>query len=663
MTSLDFALIYLLAAVLGVVLFRSLKLPSMLGYLIVGVIVGPHVLGMIHTSANVRWLAELGVVFLMFVIGLEFNLPRLRAMRRHVLGLGLLQVVLTMAIGTLGILALRWLMPDLWQLSWQGALALSGVLVMSSTAIVVKLLAERLEIDTEHGKRVIGVLLFQDLAVVPLLILIPSLSAHHNDMAETLLLAMLKAAAVVALLLTGGPRLMKFWLTIVARFRSEELFVLNLLLVTLGLAWVTEQAGLSLALGAFIAGMLVSETPYKQHVEAEIRPFHDLLLGLFFITIGMALDWHEVLRHWQWVLVLVTIPVAFKAAVLFGISKILGAPSGVALRTGLYLAQAGEFGFVLLNLTLKGRLIPVPLFNAILASMVLSMMATPFIIMASKSIVERLVSSEWMGESLQMTKIARQSIAQTGHVIICGYGKSGQNIARMLAAENQPYIALDINPDLVRQASSAGNSVVYGDSGKASALTAAGLARARAVAITFLNLPQTLRVLAHVRTLAPGIPVLVRTQDDQHLDALRAAGATEVVPETIEGSLTLASHALALLGVPMRHVKRTMQQQRAQRYSLLRGHFYGTDEEIDENDMEHIRLGAVTLPDACTCLGQTVSSLNPLLTQHHATLVTIRRATGAQLRPRPDMPLHAADTLVFSAKPLDLAELETTLLH
>ena len=664
MSGLDFSLVYLLAAVLGVVLLRSLKLPSMLGYLLTGTIVGPHLLGMMENNSRIRSVAEFGVVFLMFVLGLEFNLSKLRTMRRHVLGLGLLQVAATMLLATTAILGLRWLVPGLWQIPWQGALALSGVLTMSSTAIVVKLMADRMEVDSEHGKRVVGVLLFQDLTVVPLLILIPALATPGSNMATTMVLAMLKAAAVVGVLLTGGQYVMKYWLGVVARLRSDELFVLNLLLVTLGLAWLTERAGLSLALGAFIAGMLISETPFKQQVEAEIRPFHDLLLGLFFITIGMLLDWKHVFAHWQWILVLVTLPVLFKIGLMFVLTRLTGAPSGVALRTAMYLAQAGEFGFVLLNLTLKGGLVPAPLFNAILASMVLSILATPFIITYSQTLVMRLLRTEWMLQSLQVTDIARKAIAQSGHVIICGFGRSGQNLARMLAAENLAYIALDLDPERVRQASAAGDSVVYGDASKPATLAAAGLLRAKAVAITFIGMPQTLRILNHVRAAAPNLPVIVRTQNDQHLEKLRDSGASEVVPEAIEGSLMLAGHVLALMGVPMRRVIRKVQEQRDQRYSLLRGYFHGADDDSpDISDEAQERLGIVSISSSCACIGQTVSTLRPLLARHNTTLAGLRRADGVQVMPQDTTAIQAGDTLVISGKPFNLAEVEAALLQ
>ncbi|MES2879709.1 MAG: monovalent cation:proton antiporter-2 (CPA2) family protein [Pseudomonadota bacterium] len=659
MTPLELTLLYLLAAVLGVVLCRSLKLPPMLGYLAVGVVIGPNALALAKNADGVRHLGEFGVVFLMFVIGLEFNLSKLRAMRNHVFGLGFFQVLLTMLGASGATLGLAYLVPDLWGMSWQTALALSGALAMSSTAIVVKLMTERIEMESEHGKRVMGVLLFQDLAVVPLLVLIPALGASGEQLFETLIIATIKAALVITLLLVGGPRVMRFWLTLVARRKSEELFVLNLLLITLGLAWLTELAGLSLALGAFIAGMLISETQYKQQVETDIRPFHDVLLGLFFISIGMMLDWRMVLDRWPLVLLLVTLPVLFKAALVALLARGLGATSGVALRTGLYLAQAGEFGFVLLTLAQENALVPPILLNPILASMVLSMLATPFIILYSNQVVMKLVSSEWLQQSLQMTTIARKSINANKHVIICGYGRCGQNLARMLERENIPYMALDLDPDRVRQAAAAGDSVVFGDAARLQALMAAGLARASAVVITYLDVPGVMKVLSHTRTHAPQVPVIVRTQDDHDLDALRQAGATEVVPEAIEGSLMLASHALALVGVPMRRVIRIVQDQRDERYNLLRGYFRGADDSsMDELHQE--RLATLTLPLAAKSIGKPLSHL--ALQAWDVRIVSLRRHGGKVVAVELDPVIEDGDTFVLSGKTDMLAMVEQKLL-
>lgn len=659
MTGLELTLLYLLAAVLGVALFRSLKLPPMLGYLAVGVVIGPNALALAEDSDSVRHLGEFGIVFLMFVIGLEFNLSKLRAMRTHVFGLGMSQVLLTVVPATLGAVLLALVAPGLLKMSWQTALALSGALAMSSTAIVVKMMSDRLELESEHGKRVMGVLLFQDLAVVPLLVLIPALGSPPEVLLREIALASFKATVLLLLLLAGGQKLMRWWLTLVARRKSDELFVLNMLMVTLGLAWLTELAGLSLALGAFIAGILISETEYKHQVEADIRPFHDVLLGLFFITIGMMLDWRPVAERWGLVLLMVTVPVLFKLLLVTAMAKLFGATTGVSLRTGLYLAQAGEFGFVLLTLARQENLVPPHLINPILASMVLSMLATPFIIQWSNRIVMKLVASEWLMQSLQMTNIARRSINTSKHVIICGYGRCGQNLARMLEPEGIPYMALDLDPDRVRQAAAAGDSVVFGDAARLQALIAAGLGRASAVVITYNDVPSAMKVLASARSHAPQVPVIVRTQDDRDLEKLQQAGATEVVPETLESSLMLASHALALVGVPMRRVIRIVQDQRDARYSLLRGYFHGADDST-EKEFEQERLATVTLPLGARALGRALSQLR--LASDGVRVVSLRRSSGRIIDPASDPALEDGDTLVLSGRPEPLALAEEMLL-
>jgi CPA2 family monovalent cation:H+ antiporter-2 len=661
-TTLELVLLYLLAAVAAAVVCRLARLPPMIGYLAVGVAIGPNAIGLARDSAAVNHVAEFGVVFLMFVIGLEFNLPKLRSMRRLVFGLGLTQVALTTVAVLVGNAVLGWLAARTgrtWPLEWPAAMALGGALAMSSTAIVVRLMAERLELETEHGRRVLGVLLFQDLAVVPFLVMIPALGASPELLLREVGLATLKAGLVLTVLLVGGQRVMRAWLTLVARRKSEELFVLNLLLVTLGLAWLTERAGLSLALGAFVAGMLIAETEYKHQVETDIRPFHDVLLGLFFITVGMKLDLSAVARDWPLVLTLTVAPVLFKFALVTALTRGFGAAPGVALRTGLYLAQAGEFGFVLLVLSTGKGLVPEHLQSIILASMVLSMLAAPFIVMQSNRIVMRLSSSDWLMQSVALTTIARRAVNTEGHIIIAGYGRSGQNLARLLEGERIPYIALDLDPDRVRQAAAAGQSVVFGDAARLQSLTAAGLARARAVVVSYHDTPSALKVLELVRSHAPQVPVIVRTLDDADLERLQAAGATEVVPEAIEGSLMLASHALALVGVPMRRVLRLVQQQRDARYGLLRGYFHGADDDtVDE--LEHERLLSVTLPSVSASVGRPLADATRAV--DGVSVVSVRRASGSVTSPDPALVLAPGDTLVLSGRPEPLARAESSLL-
>ncbi|MET0264497.1 MAG: cation:proton antiporter [Duganella sp.] len=655
---LELTLILLGSAVLGVVAFRMMHLPPMLGYLAVGILIGPHALGWAVESEATHGLAEFGVVFLMFSIGLEFSLPKLLAMRGIVFGLGLAQVVFTIA----ATLAFGWLMstqlPASLQISWQGAFALGGALAMSSTAIVVKMLTERLELDSEHGRKILGVLLFQDLAVVPLLILIPSLGKQPDVLAETLAWAGVKAVIVLTLLLFVGHRLMRGWFTIVVKRRSQELFMLNLLLITLGAAWITEQAGLSLALGAFVAGMLISETEYKHQVEEDIKPFRDVLLGLFFITVGMLLNVRLVLENWWLVLLLLAGPVLVKFALIAALAKLFGASDGVSIRTGLALAQAGEFGFVLLNLASGNKLIDPFITQLVLASMVLSMLLAPLIIAKSDRIVMKLASNEWMMQSLALTRIASRTMSTNKHVIVAGFGRSGQSLATLLAEEKIDYHALDLDPERVQVAQAAGKQVSYGDAARRESLVAAGIYRASAVVITYASTPSALKVLHQVQVLAPHLPVLVRAHDDTDLDVLKEAGATEVVPELMEGSLMLASHALVMLGVPLRRVVHRVQSAREERYASLRGFFHGFSDVGEDADLD--RLHPVMLAANATCIGKPLRQC--ALADSGAEVNSIRRGKQV-LEVSADTVLAAGDVVVLRGGAEAVARAENLLLR
>ena len=657
MTSpLELTLLLLLAAVVGVVIFRVLNLPPMLGYLCTGIVIGPHAGGVVTDSSSVQYLAEFGIVFLMFSIGLEFSLGHLRSMKRIVFGLGFSQVVFTIAASVLVGIAIRAFVPSL---GWQASFAVGAAMAMSSTAIVSKMLAERLELESEHGRNIIGVLLFQDLAVVPLLIIISALQKNPQDLAAELGFSAFKISVALVLLLFVGQRVMSKWFDIVARRRSQELFMLNLLLVTLGAASITQRLGLSMALGAFIAGMLIAETPYRHQVEEDIKPFRDVLLGLFFITTGMLLDPMVLVHHPILVLLMLLGPMLFKLTLITGLARAFGASSGVAIRTGLGLAQAGEFGFVLLNLISTRALVDPELVQVIIASMLLSMLAAPFLIQNADRLVMRVSSTEWMRQSLQMTRIATQSIKTTGHVIICGYGRSGQNLARMLEQEGLSYVALDLDPDRVSAAASAGESVVFGDAVRRESLVAAGIHRAAAVAITADSTPASLKILHNIHLLEPTLPVIVRTVDDSDLEKLLAAGATEVIPEIVEGSLMLASHTLVLMGVPMRRVVRRVEEMRDARYSMLRGYFRGADDSDDDIDHEQARLQSVPIGERADAVGRTLGELG--LDQLGVEVTAIRRHGIRGVEPGPETKLRANDIAVLRGLPDSLAKAEESL--
>jgi monovalent cation:H+ antiporter-2, CPA2 family len=658
-SALELTLLLLGAAVLGVVAFRMMHLPPMLGYLAVGILIGPHALALTQGSQATHSLAEFGVVFLMFSIGLEFSLPKLSAMRQIVFGLGLAQVFLTIAL----VMGFGWtaayLMPQLFHITWQAAFALGGALAMSSTAIVSKLLTERLELESEHGRRIIGILLFQDLALVPLLIMVPALARPNTDLAAELSWAALKAIFVLVLLLVLGQKLIRRWFRIVVKRRSQELFMLNLLLITLGAAWITERAGLSLALGAFVAGMLISETEYKHQVEEDIKPFRDVLLGLFFITIGMLLNVQLVLQYWWLVLVLLLAPVLLKFGLIAGLAKLFGASTGIAIRTGLALAQAGEFGFVLLNQAGGLNMLDPLLIQLILASMVLSMLITPFILAKSDAIVMKLSANEWMMQSLALTQIATRTMATQKHVIIAGFGRSGQSLAKLLEEEKIAYHALDLDPDRVREAQAAGANVSYGDAGRRESLMAAGVHRAAALVVSFADTPSALKVLHFAHELAPALPVIVRSHDDADLDKLRSAGAAEVVPEAIEGSLMLASHALVMLGVPLRRVVHRVQAARDERYASLRGYFHGVSDAPEDAEHLHVRLHSVTLHDGARAIGKTIAALR--LAEIGADVATLRRGKG-RIDVSADTVLQPGDIVVLRGATDSVARAEERLL-
>jgi CPA2 family monovalent cation:H+ antiporter-2 len=654
MGTLESVLILLGSAVIMVVLFRSLHVPPLLGYIVVGVAVGPFALAWIPDTEEGRRLGEFGVVFLMFSIGLEFSLPKLFQLRRAVFGLGLVQVLASLA----AVLLLGAIVGA----PWTVGLALGGAVAMSSTAIVLRVLAERMQLETPHGRDIVGVLLFQDLAVVPLLIVIPAIAEGSGDLAQRLAVALVKGGAVLAAVLFIGQKLMRAWFHIVARRRSHELFILNVLLITLGLAWLTERAGLSFALGAFLAGMLIAETEYRHQVDEDIRPFREVLLGLFFVTIGMRLDLGTVAANAVLTLAFTALLVIFKFALVTGLARAFGSAPGAALRTGLALAQAGEFSLVIVVQAQSLALLDRDLSQLVVAAMLLSMLAAPFLIQASDRLALRWSSTEWMLRSIALHRVATQSLAAERHVIVCGYGRTGQRLAHLLEQERIEVIALDTDPERVRGAAAAGERVVFGDASRHETLVAAGIARASALVITFADTELALRILHHVRALNPALPVIVRTLDDANLDRLISAGASEVVPETFESSLMLASHALVLLGVPLRRVVRRVREVREGRYGLMRGFFHGeSDESEDFDDEQEPRLHSVTLTPGVVAAGRSLGEL--ALEKIGVTVTALRRQDTRMIAPEPQTVLREGDVVVLRGTAEQLAEAELRLLR
>ncbi len=644
-------LILLTSAVLAVALFRALKLPAMLAYFLVGILLGPKTFGLMPDNEANRELAEFGIVFLMFSIGLEFSISQLYAMRRIVLGIGGLQVIISMG--------LIMLLCASFGLGWETALVVAGAFAMSSTAIVSKLLVERLDLNSRHGRVSIGVLLFQDLAVVPLLVLIPAIASPSGSLAYTLGLAAVKAAIILSLLFVIGKNLMNRWFGVVARQRSRELFIMNVLMVTLVLAYATKLAGLSYALGAFIAGMLISETRFRYQVESDIAAFRDILMGLFFITIGMLLDFQAVYSQFGTIFLIVMALIVFKALVVALLAYAFGFESGVAVRAGVTLAQAGEFSFVVIALGLEHHLISNSVLQIVLASSLLSMLAAPFIIQRNLKIAEFFSRTYTKNRKNQIETIQSAGKQLSEHVIICGFGRSGQYLSRFLKEEKIPYIALDIDPNRVQEAASAGENVMYGDAGKRLVLDAAGGSRAKALIISYDDPPSAIKILHLVNDYFPHLPVVVRTVDDANMERFRDAGASEVVPEVLEGSLMLASHALVLLGVPLNRVVKRIRLFREERYKMFKGFFHGVSDGDEAVERSVPRLHSVAINALAFCINKPLKDIYFGLCKAE---ITAARRDSHPIEVTPDFVFKEGDVVVLLAKPHDLVMAEKILL-
>jgi len=640
-------LVLLASSVVAVALVRRFHLSSIIGYLAVGLAVGPHALGLIDESAFIHLLAEIGVVFLLFSIGLEFSIRQFWSMRQVVVGLGGAQVLFSSLIGAL----VAWLSG----IGWAGAIVAGGALAMSSTAIVVKQLDEQLELHSRHGRLALGILLFQDLAVVPFLVAIPILaSGELEGIWWQLAFALAKGLLALGIMLAAGRWIMRPWFQFVAASHSGELFTLNVLMVTLAAASVTYSLGLSLALGAFLAGMMLSETEYRHQIETEIRAFRDVLMGVFFVSIGLQLDPRAVLEMWQWVLIMLLGLILGKGLLIMGLTRWAGYESGVAFRTGMVLAQGGEFGFALLALALNRGLLDASNSQAILATVILSMAVAPLLLRYNDPISKVLFAHSHIKRRVNQTRELGWAAREiSDHVILCGFGRVGQNLARFLRAEGIEYVALDLDPYIIRDAWEAGEHVFYGDSTHGEILRAAGLMRARMLVVTFADAHTAERIVEEARKRRGDIPILVRTLEEKDIERLEHAGATDIIPEIFESSLLLARILLRRLDVAEDEIDELIERERADRYRSLRGRFQGESEQLRE------ALHSVTLHGNSTAIGKTLRNFD--FSAQGVRVEALRRAGIRGEEPDPDIQLEAEDVLVLRGPPEALKRIEEEL--
>lgn len=649
-------LILLTASVCVVAAVRKLALPAILGYLAVGMLLGPHALALAADNETTQLLADFGVVFLVFTLGLEFSLPRLVAMRWEVLGVGGAQVLITTGIVAAGAILFFDVAPAV-------AVLIGGAIAMSSTAIIIAQLTEQSENNRTHGRLAVAICLFQDLSFPLLLALLSALSGAVGAVDATHILGAIGVAALALLLvLAAGRWLLRPLFLMIASVRSAELFSLAVLLAVLASAWATHAVGLSLALGAFLAGMMLAETEFRHQVEATIRSYREVLLGLFFITVGMLLDVGLLLRDLPLVTAILLGMLLLKAAVVAVVAKPATKSWFKSLRTGVIVAQGGEFGFALLILLLRKELLDPAIVQPLLAATVLSMVLSPLIIRHNRRIT-RVILRETGNPQTEAMRQERVTLAAADreHVVICGFGRVGQNIARVLEQSGFEYIALDVDPYRIRTGRQAGDPVVYGDAGQIKVLENVGIAHASVVVITFANPDVALRILRAVRELRADVPILVRTQDDTKLTELQAAGATEVVPETFEASLMLLSHLLLLVKLPVGAVLRTVNDIRSHRYSMLRQYFRDAGaEHLDETHAFREELHSVILPPHAWAVGRSITDLKERGSE--VTVNAVRRDGIVGRDPGPDTVFKEGDVVVVYGTPEAVEHAETLLL-
>jgi CPA2 family monovalent cation:H+ antiporter-2 len=649
-------LILLAGSVLVLSLMRRLALPPVLGYLVVGTLLGPNALGLASDAAAVQVMAEIGVVFLVFTLGLEFSLARMIAMKSEVLGVGGLQVLLTTAaFGTAA-----------WALGVGPAVAVvvGGALAMSSTAIVIRQLGEQLEVNRTHSRLAVGVLLFQDLAFAPLLALANALRASDDVLSPGWLLGMTgRAVFALVVVLLLGRWLARPLLRSITRDRGTETFTLTVLFVVLCAAWATHALGLSMALGGFLAGMLLAETEFRHQTEAVIKPFQDILLGVFFVSVGMLFDLRVLLGQLPLILLLLATLLVVKTLVVLLVVERFVPNRRKALRTGIVLSMGGEFGFALLTLLLKDRMMEPALAQALLTTVALSMLIGPLLVRYNGRIADVLLRRRSTQPSeVALETAATRELAKREHVIVCGFGRVGQNLARVLEQRGFEYIALDLDPFRVRDARQAGDPVVYGDAADPEMLHVLGLEHASVVVVSFDGPEAALRIVRSVRRLRADVPVLVRTEDDSRLEALQEAGATEVVPEIFETSLSLVSHVLLFLDVPPREVLEAAEDIRHDRYALLRNVFQRREPDRPDEGTQSVRqeLRTVVLPPGASAVGHTIGEMG--LDRGRVVVTALRREGIVGREPEPGTRLREGDVLVLWGTPEDLERGEKRLL-
>ena len=639
-------------AVCSVAVFKRIHLPPILAYLFAGILAGPQLFALFAHPQEMHLLAETGIVFLLFSLGLEFSLPKLVAMRSLVFGVGVGQMLLTTAVFTS--------IPYLFGLPISASIIIGGALALSSTAIVIKQATEMGILNNRRTQLAVSILLFQDLAVVPFLIAIPLL-AQSGEVSIALALggALLKGIFVIAFLMSVGKWVLPWVFREVAKTRTDELFVLTTILIALLAGGLTYYFGLSMALGAFLAGMMLGESQYKYQLEADIRPFRDILMGLFFVTVGMQLDINVLWSNFFTIVLGVIGLMIIKVVMVRVAASFVKTNPLDAWSAGIKLCQIGEFSFVIAALATTYGVLTTGQSSLIVSMGVLSMALTPWLMNNSLVLAKRIVANK-SEDNAHNTLMVDNDL--TNHVVICGFGRVGQSVARMLKMEGIAFIAIDMDPVRVHESRNAGEPVLFGDASQKDILSSANVENAKLILVTFDQPDKAKQVISGTHQLVQNADVMVRTKRDYQLESLYSAGANQVVPELQEGSLMLISQVLHYAGVPMSRILKRVRAERKGRYDHLHGFYPGETTEISygtEDKLEFIH--AVVLSEHAACMGKKIKDID--FARMRVSVRGLRR-NGTEVKdPDHEAVLQPHDVLVIAGKPRRVERAERKLLE
>jgi len=626
-----------------VFLLHRLRIPSIVGFLLAGVIIGPYGVGLVGDVSAVEIMAEIGVILLLFTIGIEFSIAKLLRIKKSVLGGGGVQVTLTIALSAVAVYLVT---------GHINTAVFTGFLVaLSSTVIVLKMLAERGETDTPHGRMMVGILIFQDLCVVPMMLLVPALSGEGLNVTDVAI-KMIKAALIIAVVLTSARWLVPNLLHQVVRTRSRELFITTIILFCLGIALLTSKFGLSLALGAFLAGLIISESEYAHQATADILPFKESFMGLFFVSVGMLMDAGFMTGNWQQIAVTVALILGLK--VITGVISVLvtGVPLRTAVSAGLGLAQIGEFSFVLAVAGKTSGLISEEFYQIFLSSSVITMLITPFVIKAAPSMSAWIASGRVLKKLDKLKKISKEGTPpkRQGHVIIIGFGLNGRNLVRVLREAEIPYVVLEMNSDTVREMKKKGEPIYYGDGTSKEILHNLNIEQARLLVVAISDPASTRTIVSVARHEKPDIYIIVRTRYIAEVDELVKLGANEVIPEEFETSIEIFSRVLSRYQLPRNVITDYIDSIRKDSYSILRT-LRLPKKPLSEREaiLQHIETETYLIKKDSSVSGHSIMKLG-LRAETGVTIIGVQRGEKIHQNPPPDFVIESGDILLLIGK-------------